>query len=490
MHPFKYARVEWLFSLYLSVFVVLEFSQLCSSRYISLPLNRRKGNAWRSRRFLSANANTFKDYQTLWREPDDVYYTEINVGRGTSNRQKFSVIVDTGSTTIALPCLGCNNCGSQHNHFDQTKSTSVKTTQKVYSQCYGEGSCNQGLFYEDLMCIGTTCPDSESARVEFGCCTSYSSNFKVQKADGIIGISKGQTLIKKLQEIHSLENYQFALCLGRKDGTFSIGGEDQKRHVDPIAWTPLHYPSGIFYAAQIQTVLIGGQNLEGVNAFPNPIFDSGTSYTFLPTKVFNVIKPAFDAFCSASLGHCLHKVKNPPGTQTIDKRYSLGCYGKLDDAMKDTFPGITFEFVGGATLCIPPRAYFFEYDRISCIGISRDVDQEQFMLGANAMVDHNVVFDLGQNKLGIAVSKCDHESTHMGLASCKGGIAKHLSPSPLSENEAPSTDPPKVTKTLPSVGSPLAVSVFASAFLCFLAPVIRLIWILIDRTLVQRCRSF
>ena len=131
--------------------------------------------------------------------------------------------------------------------------------------------------------------------------------------------------------------------------------------------------------------------------------------------------------------------------------------------MKDTFPGITFEFVGGATLCIPPRAYFFEYDRISCIGISRDVDQEQFMLGANAMVDHNVVFDLGQNKLGIAVSKCDHESTHMGLASCKGGIAKHLSPSPLSENDAPSTDPPKVTKTLPSVGSPLAV-------LCLLPP--------------------
>ena len=167
------------------------------------------------------------------------------------------------------------------------------------------------------MCIGTTCPDSESARVEFGCCTSYSSNFKVQKADGIIGISKGQTLIKKLQEIHSLENYQFALCLGRKDGTFSIGGYDQKRHVDPIAWTPLHYPSGIFYAVEIQTVLIGGQNLEGVNAFPNPIFDSGTSYTFLPTKVFNVIKPAFDAFCRASLGHCLHKVKNPPGTQTM-----------------------------------------------------------------------------------------------------------------------------------------------------------------------------
>ena len=85
MHRFKYARAEWLFSVCLSVFVVLEFSPLCSSKYISLPLNRRKGNSWRSRRFLSANANTFKDYQTLWREPDDVYYTEINIGRGTSN---------------------------------------------------------------------------------------------------------------------------------------------------------------------------------------------------------------------------------------------------------------------------------------------------------------------------------------------------------------------------------------------------------------------
>ena len=484
MHRYKNA-------LLLSFLVVLVIPSLCSSKFLSLPLNRRKGKTWRSRRFLSPSSGTFKDYQTLWREPDDVYYTEINVGRGTSNRQKFSVIVDTGSTTIALPCLGCNNCGSQHNHFDQTKSTSVKTSQKVYSQCYGEGSCNRGLFYEDLICIGSTCPDSESARVDFGCCTSYASSFQVQKADGIIGISKGQTLIKKLQGIHSLENYQFALCLGRKDGTFSVGGYDEKRHIDPIAWTPLHYPSGIFYAVEIQSVLIGGNKLEATTAFPKPIFDSGTSYTFLPTAVFNVIKPAFDAFCRASPGHCVYKSKNPPGTQSEDKRDSLGCYGKLNDAMKDTFPGITFEFIGGATLCIPPRAYFFEYSRISCIGISRDVAQEQFMLGANAMVDHNVVFDLEQNKLGIAVSKCDHQSTHMGLASCNGGIAVSPSPSPLSEkNEASSTKLPKDTETLSSTGSPLAVSLFASVFLCFLAPIIRLAWALVDRTLAKSCQHF
>ena len=61
---------------------------------------------------------------------------------------------------------------------------------------------------------------------------------------------------------------------------------------------------------------------------------------------------------------------------------------------------------------------FFEYEnnKISCVGINRD---PEFTFGANAMVDHNIVFDLDENRVGLAISKCDHDATGIGLARCR-----------------------------------------------------------------------
>ena len=454
--------------------------------------DRRKRRLNRYSRLLTG----FKDYQTLWREPDDVYYTDINIGNGET-RQKFSVIVDTGSATIAIPCKGCSNCGSQHNHFDKDKSSSVVVTTNAYSQCYGEGSCNSGKLYNDKICIGTTCPVSEAASIDFGCCTSYAPNFKRQKADGIIGIAHGNTLIKKLQQQHSLEKYQFALCLGRKDGIFSIGGYETSRHDQTIGWTPLHYQSGIFYAVGVDKMIIGEKDVSMPSTFEKPFFDAGSSYTFIPTAIWNSIKEHFDDFCRTP-GNCKHSgAKNPPGTESIDLQTSLGCYKKLDDASKDTFPDISFEMPGGASLCIPPRAYFFEYEnnKISCVGINRD---PQFTFGANAMVDHNIVFDLDENRIGLAISKCDHDATGIGLARCR----RHNSPSPPSSSNTPSPsgnpskgstkeaadDTPSVEDSTDSKKasfsvSPLYMSLYTALILCMIAPLFTIIEKMLKRYL-------
>jgi len=490
-----------------------------NNKFISLKLSKKENDSGENNRQQNRrvrrlnnrykrNLKGFKDYQTLWREPDDVYYTDINIGTGT-DRQKFSVIVDTGSSTIAVPCKGCGNCGSQHNHFDRLKSPSAVATSKQYSQCYGEGSCNTGTTLTDKICIGTTCPESESASIEFGCCSSYAPNFKDQKADGIIGIAHGNTLIKKLQEQHSLEKYQFALCLGRKDGTISVGGYEASRHAEPIAWTPIHYRS-IFYAVAVDKMIVGEKEISMPGTYTKPFFDAGTSYTFVPLEIFNKIKAGFDEFCRI-YGNCKHVgSRNPSGTMSIDRTTSIGCYKKLDDAKKDTFPDISFEFPGGASLCIPPRAYFFEYEnnRISCVGINRDAD---FTFGANVMVDHNIVYDIDGARVGLAISKCDHDSTGIELARCRRH-AKSTTPSPSkpsanSDSDSDSSSSPSAaaastpqaeqtksvtdetsttTKVSPSI-TPLHMSFYTALILCILAPLFTIFERLFKKYVAPKC---
>ena len=78
------------------------------------------------------------------------YYTYLSLG---TPPQKFSVIVDTGSSLTVVPCKGCRNCG---NHMDPKWDYAASSTSRVLScsdpECFvgGRGSCSSG----------TSCPFS------------------------------------------------------------------------------------------------------------------------------------------------------------------------------------------------------------------------------------------------------------------------------------------------------------------------------------------
>ena len=165
----------------------------------------------------------YKEMASVTKEDDGVYFTTICIG-GT---QCFTVIVDTGSSTIAVPCKGCN-CGSAHHYFASSDSKTVSDTGRTYSQCYGEGSCNRGKLLEDFICFGKDCPADEAVKHAFGCCSTFSYNFPIQNADGIVGISpSGRTLVKDLAVHHKLDENEFALCFGVNGGELTVGGFDE-----------------------------------------------------------------------------------------------------------------------------------------------------------------------------------------------------------------------------------------------------------------------
>ena len=144
-------------------------------------------------------------------EPLGYFYTRLRVG---TPGQDFTVIVDTGSALLAVPCEGCKTCGRHTSRpFVAADSSSFRTAdcnahrcsacdhgECTYHERFVEGSSISGkLSLERLGLVpaspsGKASSDTEPSVVVdalFGCQTSESGYFKSQEADGILGLGRG-----------------------------------------------------------------------------------------------------------------------------------------------------------------------------------------------------------------------------------------------------------------------------------------------------------
>lgn len=97
------------------------------------------------------------------------YYADVFVG---TPPQKFTVIADTGSALMAVPCAECSDCGFS-NHLNPPYSAGASSTaaavacgdsacpsscappaQCPYSVSYAEGSSLSGVFWRDRVFLG------------------------------------------------------------------------------------------------------------------------------------------------------------------------------------------------------------------------------------------------------------------------------------------------------------------------------------------------
>jgi hypothetical protein len=189
------------------------------------PITQKSANSHKPPGSVHSTLPPYQAEATLKAENDGVYYTVVRIGtheRGQGT--PFTLIADTGSSSIAVPCKGCN-CGLTKHYFDIYNSGgSTRDTKNMYSQCYGEGSCNSGKLIQDVMCFGPKCLAAGGVMQVFGCCSKYAPSFQAQEADGIIGLGHSNTLVKALQKGGELLAHQFALCIGKSAGRLTVGG--------------------------------------------------------------------------------------------------------------------------------------------------------------------------------------------------------------------------------------------------------------------------
>ena len=245
------------------------------------------------------------------------YYIDMFVG---TPPQRQTVMLDTGSENIAIPCTGCDNCGDTHTdkHFQQSKSDSFHAMN--CSQCfdgvcaaqnnkcniykdYVEGSSWKGLEVEDYAYAGGgqgevldmhmqksddddtysgTKPKNAAKNrfpLKFTCMASNEGEFKKQKADGIMGLNtKKASFWRQMHDQGAISSRKFSLCVRKFPyvplepkthfvGAMTLGGVDSRLDSSPTLYMDFDINnSRNLFAVQIRKIHVhpnGGSRLVG-----------------------------------------------------------------------------------------------------------------------------------------------------------------------------------------------------------------------------------
>lgn len=345
------------------------------------------------------------------------FYAEIQIG---SQRQKQSLIIDTGSFITAIPCEPyCKQCGShmnkRYNMSQSNKSkvircdnnkTSIQCKNELKGKCnenkecgfinaYGEGSSISGIFFNDTIYINNT----NSVDITLGCIRKENKLFLHQLADGIIGLSPSDmSFTNLLFKSKGITYNTFSLCLSNiNKGMISFGDEIK---VEGNSIIPFYGTD--FYRININEILIE-KDIMKVDSMG--IIDSGTTLTYLPKKLFNRLYMYITSFCSA-IDKCL-------GDDYINKDRGICYIPKHHVTYKqfiESFPVIEFALEGNTTFNWYPNNYMIRNNNNKkaiefCISIN-SWNQNEILLGTGWMHNHKFNFDLEKRAIVFHRSNC------------------------------------------------------------------------------------
>ena len=270
---------------------------------------------------------------------------------------------------------------------------------------------------EDLVWIGTDNLE-ESIKVHmqaavpfsFGCSTSETGLIANQYADGIIGMASLQkdTVVDVMYREGTIPHRAFALCLTADGGVLSLGGTAvSHRHKEQMTSQPL--TSSSFYTIEVVAFIVGDIELKGYtdrfisdafNAGKGTVVDSGTTDTYIPKQVAPQFIRAWEKITKT-------KYHNE-ATRLTWRNFQK-------------FPNVTIVLASGYKWVIEPHSYLEQaHLKESPLVDTRSawdgritfrnrlyVDEpEGAVLGSNAMIGHDILFDLEGQTLGIAGANC------------------------------------------------------------------------------------
>jgi len=329
------------------------------------------------------------------------FYVDLLVG---TPPQRTSVILDTGSGLVAFPCSGCAHCGRHIDpSFDVSKSStahwvgcgddchgSCSSRHCKYHQGYQEGSAIDGYYFDDYVRLGDAIQRNPKVVARMGCHQTENKLFYTQRANGILGIRGERNLLQTLfRDTAHIESRVFAICLAEWGGRLVVGGSNESYHTGPVQWTPLQVSS---YSVTLNSMAIDGQTLS--TQYHGAIIDSGTTYTYMGAGPYNALVQGIENYCNAH---------NSCGARRQGK-----CWFVLDlyEGLK-RFPVVDV-FFGNAKTTWDARGYMYR-KRTSiqwCYAFENDGPNAGTTLGASWMQHKEVIFDLRQNRVGIAPANC------------------------------------------------------------------------------------
>ena len=455
----------------------------------------REHDAHRRRRILespaeSPGASTFPLHGSV--KEHGYYYA--NIALGDPSPRTFQVIVDTGSTLTYVPCATCAKCGTHTGgtRFDPTGKwltcqekqckaaggpgicaggRGAAANRCTYSRTYAEGSGVSGDLVRDKMHFGGDIAPATNGTLDvvFGCTNAESGTIHDQEADGLIGLGNNQfaSIPNQLADTHGLPRV-FSLCFGSFEGggALSFGRLPATPHTPPLVYTDMRVNEAhpAYYVVSTTAMKIGDVAVATPSDLAvgyGTVMDSGTTFTYVPTKVFHATAAALDAAVTtnAKPEKKLAKVPGPDPSYPDDVCFQREGATEIEPIVTmanlgEYYPPLTIAFDGeGASLVLPPSNYLFVHGKkpgTFCLGIM-DNKQQGTLIGGISVRDVLVEYDktVGGGRIGFAATDCDALLRDQ-LARLAGGDAGRSDPV---VNEAPAPPPPGESPPAPKNGS-------------------------------------
>ncbi|XP_052174364.1 probable aspartyl protease At4g16563 [Diospyros lotus] len=360
--------------------------------------------------------------------------------------QTLPFIMDTGSSLVWFPCTHryvCNQCNFENVNpakiptYIPKLSSSVKILSCKNPKCrwvfgdvaplncttetcppygleYGSGSTSGLLLSETLRF-----PDKAVKGFVVGC-SVFSSN----QPSGIAGFGRGpeslpaQMGLKKFS--YCLQSHDFddkpksseMVLTGRSDsGDGETSGLSYTRFIKNKAASNSAFQE--YYYVNLRKISVGGKHLKVPYRFLVPgsdgnggtMVDSGTTFTFMEKKVFEVVAQEFTK-----------QMANYSRATDVEKKTGLRpCY-KFSEEKSVKYSELVFHFKGGAEMALPAADYFSIVDGLGavCLTIVTDDDPDapelaggpSIILGNYQQQNIYLEYDLEKERLGFRKQIC------------------------------------------------------------------------------------
>jgi hypothetical protein len=328
------------------------------------------------------------------------WLTDVTIGG-----QRFTLSLDTGSTTTVVAGAACSNCNGAHTY--RTSPTAVDEKTPV-SGVYDGGDMKwDGNVIEDGVAVGGSSP----VRVRFGAISSQTNFISMMGTDGIIGLgptrlaAPGTTsVLDALVKAGMPDVFAVKLCPG--DAHLWLGGFDSTQSA-PMQYAPLLPPTKQlpFYNVTVAGIAIDGKPLAVPDTtWGTSLIDTGGPAFFVPKDVMD----ALIATVSAN-GEFAKRVGDPT------KFYASGaCVASTATAAEidAVLPPLTLSLGDGSQvkLDLPasqsylvPSTEFGDANASGwCPGIVSVPGPPAFDIGSSILRSLVVVFDRANAKLGFA----------------------------------------------------------------------------------------
>ncbi len=323
--------------------------------------------------------------------------------------------------------------------------------------CYAGGPHDQGLQVTGAMVAAG--PDVDhidpveapqfAFELAFGCQISITGLFITQLADGIMGMENDKTAFwNQMHSKNAIPNEEFSLCFSRQDytskdgtraGAMTLGGVDPRLHnVSPMVFAKNTHMNGFFGVHLRAVYLREGGGLSAQTTLQDMksrmhrlevsedqlnggkvIVDSGTTDTYMTSRIASTFKKTWKQITGKEYNHSAMKLtkeelESLPTIIIVIQGYEGPDVGDEPFGEPNDVPGWAGEalspsFPKDIVLSIP-ASHYMEYDPEKEAYVARFYTDEGSgsVLGANAMMGHDVYFDVPRGRVGFAESDCDY----------------------------------------------------------------------------------